>query len=297
MKSYCCKTYRIMLSLESSLIWQVYPQLIISSEHITRDWTSAEFSTWNVQCTDEGKNTICLNIWKILNNLTMSKSTNPADKLTWFYISHIFVKQRVKVNLSCAEKFVAPPFKKSRRWATLCKTDCHYFANSSGRMVGKVLECKIRMTHTSVSEKITYLKFSLSRSDKEYFGFFPWFPGPSKNQFSIPAIIFFTEKAMHTFIWFLVFVTYSKHWCDQLTSKKLFLKCTCINACLPDEDHLQSTCRRCSFFSFPLKNAPVKKVFSVHIQFEFFCGVNLVCEEEQYILQTKEDNGRNFENI
>lgn len=75
----------------------------------------------------------------------MPKRTHPANEMTRFYISYILLVQRLKVNFSCTEKIVAPLFKKSRRWTSLCKVDCHYFTNSPVSKVEKLSVYKIRM--------------------------------------------------------------------------------------------------------------------------------------------------------
>lgn len=140
----------------------------------------------------------------------MPKSTHPANELTGFYISHILI-QRVKVNLSCAERIVAPLFKKSSRWTSLCKADCHYFSNSSVSKVEKLSVYKIRMiTYIDINFCHHYLpEILIVKVWQRVFGIFTLDPCSFKNRLSIPTIISLAKKkAMHNFTWFVVIGTY-----------------------------------------------------------------------------------------
>lgn len=121
---------------------------------------------------------------------------------------------------------------KSRRWSTLFKAYWYYFIDSSVWKVEKSLWKTSLYSWQCVKKMhVTTLKFSLSRSVKEYLGFLSWFHAPSKNHFQYLKPFLRGKKKAISKQYFTPIGLVSDQK-KKKNSQNLLPECTCVNICL-----------------------------------------------------------------
>lgn len=106
----------------------------------------------------------------------------------------------------------------------------------------------MRIKCNTQSSYVTNLKFSLSRSVREYLGFLPLFSGPSKNLLSIPEIMSFIQK-ISAFLSYPLFIdTRTKQVIGNSPLKNSFLSAPVSTPASPMKTTLRTLVGDAAFF-------------------------------------------------